>query len=248
MGTLALDIETASPFKEPSKSDNSTDFYEWLSIAVAYTEDQKSEPELEVFFRQGGWDDQHTADLLHRFVDWCEVREIDRTLTYNGTWFDLRHMVNWAIALQESGVRPDAYSNLNNSTPHHVDLAKAAAETHEGELWDDQEVLPDFKAYQLEGIENESIWYDDYRFDQDYWNGLGITDKMVKGEHVGQILGERYVEGVVAGLDETQTHQELERLLYDYSISDIADLHRLYDSLGGNTIDDKFYYPLEGLI
>jgi hypothetical protein len=67
---------------------------------------------------------------------------------------------------------------------------------------------------------------------------------MVKGVHVGQVLGARYVEGVVAGLEETQTHGELRRLLTDYARGDVADLHRLYRALGGPALDERYGRPV----
>lgn len=245
MGTLTIDIETASPFKEPSRDENSTKFYEWLSVAAAYTADGRTEPETTVLFRRGGWEDRYTADLLNRLVEWCSDREIQRTLTYNGTWFDLKHMANWADALENSGERPGAYADLKKIVPNHVDVAQAATDHHEEELQEGQPILPDWLAYDLENIANESVWYDDYGFNQDYREGLGIEDKFVKGKHVGQVLGERYVDGITAGLEGTHTHQELERLLYDYSISDVADLFELYEALGGEQLDEQYNYPLD---
>lgn len=248
MGSLAIDIETCSPCEEPPKNSNATRYYEWLSVAVAHLGEGQVEPETAVMFRQGGWDEEYTADLFERFVDWCQSLDIDRTLTYNGTWFDLKHMLNWADSLEKTGLRPNARRDLIGCLPCHVDLAKAAADHHDDELWDEQVVLPDWKAYELEGIDNQSIWYDDYDLDPAYREGLGISDDFVKGEHVGRVLGERYVEGVVAGLEKTSTHRELERLLYDYSISDIVDLFPLYESLGGEALDREYHYPPEEIV
>jgi hypothetical protein len=91
MGTLAIDIETASPFEEPSGSSD-TDPYEWISIAAAYTDDGTVGSETTVIFRNGGWEREHTADLLNRFIEWCQGQTIERTLTYYGSRFDLVHM------------------------------------------------------------------------------------------------------------------------------------------------------------
>ncbi|WP_250137895.1 hypothetical protein [Halorientalis salina] len=243
MGVLALDIEPASPFEEPDMEENATRCFEWISVGVAYRGDELNEPETSVLFRQGGWEPEHTADLFQQLIGWCEDRNVDRTLTYNGTRFDVKHLLNWAEELEESGEWSGLSSGLKSSCPNHIDLAKAATERHEDELQDGQPILPDWLAYKLENIDNDSIWYDDYDFDSGY--RLEIEDKFVKGVHVGQILGEKYVEGVQAGLDDTRTHQELKRLLYDYSISDIADLFALYDSLGGEQLEDDFHYPIE---
>ncbi|SFR53857.1 hypothetical protein [Halogeometricum limi] len=244
MGTLVLDIETASPFEEPKE--NETEYFEWLSVAVAFVGDD-GETDTEVLFRRGDWRDEHTADLLDRLVLWCAERDIDRTLTYNGARFDVKHLVNWAASLEAKNVRRDAVSDLLTCFPHHVDVAKAAADVHEAELWDEQVVLPDWKAYQLEGIDNDTVWYRDYDFNPDFFEQLGIDDRMVKGAHVGRVLGERYVDGVAAGLHETRTHRELRRLLTDYSLSDVVDLFRLYESLGGAQLDETYHYPADAV-
>ncbi|MFB6120506.1 MAG: hypothetical protein ABEJ68_05250 [Halobacteriaceae archaeon] len=246
MGLLAIDIETASPFEEPT-GDNNTEHYEWLATAVAYRPDETATPETEVFFRRGGWGDEYTADMLERVVSWCAERQIDRTLTYNGAWFDLVHMGTWARDLEETGY-DGAYDDLSGLFPEHVDLARAAADRYADELWDDQVVLSDWKAYRLAGIENESVWYDDYDFHDDYVAELGVEDDHVKGELVGRVLGERYVDGVTAGLEATRTHRELERLLRDYAESDVADLFSLYDALGGVELSEEYSFPLEAAL
>lgn len=244
MGTLAIDIETASPFREPARDESGTEFYEWLSIAAAYTE-ENTEAESTVLFRRGDWSEEFTADLFDRFIGWCDGLDIERTLTYNGAWFDLRHMANWADALEDSGERPDAYADLRSVLPNHVDLAKAATARHEDELWEDQPIIPEFKAYELEGIDNDRIWYDDYELNADFLDSLGLDQPFVTGKHVGRVLGERYVDGVVAGLEETATHRELKRILRDYGLSDVVDLFALYESLGGETLDRGYHYPID---
>jgi hypothetical protein len=128
-----------------------------------------------------------------------------------------------------------------------VDVARAAADRHEEKLRDDQVVLPDWKAYELEGIDNETVWYDDYDFDDGYLAGLDDDHGIVKGAHLGRELGERYVDGVVAGIEDTRTFRELKRLLVDYSDSDVADLFDLYESLGGETLDDEYHSPVEAI-
>ena len=184
MGTLALDIETASPFEEPADGGDDTAYFEWLSVAVGYVADGRSDPETAVLFRRGGWVAEYTAALLDRLLDW-------------------------------TGVRPHALADLTDCLVHPVDVARAAADRHEETLWDDQVILPDWKAYELEGIDNETVWYDDYAFDDGYLTGLGVDHGSVKGAHLGRELGERYVDGVVAGIEDTRTFRELKRLLVD---------------------------------
>ena len=85
MGTLVLDIETASPFEEPPESSNDTQYYEWFAVSLAYADNLEKSPETEVMFRRGSWDDAHTIDLYQQMFEWCDQWNIDRLLTYNGT-------------------------------------------------------------------------------------------------------------------------------------------------------------------
>ena len=245
MGVLALDIETASPVEEPPAGANDTRYFEWLSVALAYVETPGDDPETAVLFRRGGWDDEYTADLLDRFLAWCDGRTVDVTLTYNGAYFDLKHIANWAEALEASGTRPGALEAVTRALPGHVDLALAAADSHREELWDDQVVLPDWKAYQLEGIDDAPTRYREFEFDEGVLEGFGIDDPIVKGAHVGRVLGERYVEGVRAGIEATHTHRELRRLLEEYGRGDVVHLPRLYESLGGPRLHEQYHVPIE---
>lgn len=244
MGTLAVDIETASPFQEPGPGNRSTDFYECIAVALGYREDERTAPEETVIFRRGGWDLEYTADLFDQLTAWCDERDIERTLTYNGAYFDLKHLGNWAKKIDSEGIRTNTYADLQSVFPMHIDLAPASTDRHENELFDDQVILPLWKTCKLEGVNDESVWYDDYDFNEDYISSLGIGDKFVKAQHVGQALGEQFVDGIVAGLEETITHRELRRLLYDYAVGDVEVLFGLYDSLGGEELDSKYDYPL----
>jgi len=94
MGTLVLDIETTSPFGEPPDNSNDTQYFELFAVSFAYADNLSDPPETEVLFRRGDWDDQYTIDLYERLLEWCDDRSIDRTLTYNGTWFDGTHLLN----------------------------------------------------------------------------------------------------------------------------------------------------------
>ena len=69
MGTLALDIETASPFESPGGGDfDDTQYFEFVACALGYRSDPTADPETTVLLRRGGWDDEYTADLLARTV------------------------------------------------------------------------------------------------------------------------------------------------------------------------------------
>lgn len=67
-----------------------------------------------------------------------------------------------------------------------------------------------------------------------------MTRPLSKGKHIGQVIGERYVDNVEAGIESTSVHRELTRLLNDYCTSDVADLIDLYTTLGGPTLDEVY--------
>lgn len=237
MGTLVLDIETASPFEEPPEGSNDTEYYEWIAVALAYAESLDDAPEVDVLFRRGGWEDESAADLFERTLEWCDRRDVERLLMYNGTWFDATHLLHWAGEL-DGRTGSDFRPRVERLFERHVDVALAAADAYAAELWDDQHVLPDWKAYDLAGIDDADVWYDDYRLPEGYLSG--IDGPSVQGRHVGRVLGARYVENVVAGVEETSVHRELTRLLTDYCESDVADLVDLYVELGGPALDDRY--------
>ncbi|QSG02890.1 hypothetical protein [Natranaeroarchaeum sulfidigenes] len=237
MGTLVLDIETASPFEEPPENSNDTKYYEWFAVSLAYADELENTPETEVLFRRGDWGDTYTIDLYQRMYEWCDQRDVERLLTYNGAWFDGKHLLNWATET-DAATEHDYRGRTERLFEHHIDVALAAADEYSEELWEDQHILPDWKAYKLAAIDNDGVWYDDYEFPDTYLSE--IDGSAVQGKHIGQVLGERYVDNVEAGIEETSVHRELTRLLEDYCTSDVADLIELYTTLGGPAIDDAF--------
>ena len=54
------------------------------------------------------------------------------------------------------------------------------------------------------------------------------------------MLGERYVDNVTVGIEDTSVHRELTQLLEDYCQSDVADLIELYVKLGSLTLDETY--------
>lgn len=237
MGTLVLDIETASPFEEPPNGSNETKYYEWFAVSLAYVGDLHEAPETTVFFRRGGWDDTHTRDLFERTLAWCDDRAVDRVLTYNGTWFDGKRLLDWAEDLDATPGN-GFQQRLESLFENHVDVALAAADEFADELWDDQHILPDWKAYKLADVDNDSVWYDDYTFPENYLSG--IDGPSVQGKHVGRVLGKKFVANVEADIESTTVHRDLTRLLTDYCLSDVADLVELYVALGGPELDETY--------
>lgn len=188
MGTLVLDIETASPFEEPPENSNDTKCYEWFAVSLRYADELEDTPETEVLFRRGGWEDSYTNDLYQRMFNWCDQRNVERLLTYNGAWFDGRHLLNWANDIDDTTdhtFRKRTEALFEN----HIEVALAAADEYSDELWDDQHVLPDWKAYKLAEIDNEGVWYDDYELSDSYFSD--IDGSAVQGKHIGKFLGER---------------------------------------------------------
>ncbi len=237
MGTLVLDIETASPFEEPPESSNDTKYYEWFAVGLAYADELDTTPETEVLFRRGGWDDSYTVDLYQRMFNWCNDRNIERLLTYNGTWFDGKHLLNWASEIDDT--TDHAFQEqIESLFKNHIDVALAAADEYSDELWDDQQILPDWKAYKLAEIDNDGVWYDDYEFPDTYLSE--IDGSAVQGKHIGQVLGEQYIDNVEADIETTSVHRELTRLLEDYCTRDVADMIALYNKFGGPAIDDTY--------
>jgi hypothetical protein len=188
-------------------------------------------------FRCGGWEDSYTVDLYQRMFDWCGQRNVGRLLTYNGAWFDQKHLVNWAKDI-DAGTDNTLREQTEALFENHIDVALAAAGEYSDELWDDQHILPDWKAYSLAEINNDGVWYDDYNFPDTYLSD--IDGSAVQGKHIGQVLGERYVDNVEADIEATSVHRELTRLLEDYCTSDVADLIELYTTLGGPAMDDTY--------
>ncbi len=233
MGTLALDIETASPFESPGGDEfDDTRYFELVAVGLGYRPDPNADPELAVFLRRGGWTVEHTADLLARTMEWCLSREADRLLTYNGEGFDLVHLRNWADEVAAAGYT-DIGDRLDRLTARHLDLKHPATERYRDRLPGRASFHKLERVCRWEGIDVEETRYDDYDLNFDFLRGASVPehDAVVEGRHVGQGLGAAYVEGVAAGLDDRLTYRELDRLLRDYARSDVAMLFALADAL-----------------
>lgn len=233
MGTLALDIETASPFESPGGDEfDDTRYFELVAVGLGFRPAPTADPETTVFLRRGDWADDHTADLLERTVAWCAQRDVDRLLTYNGEGFDLVHLRAWAAELAAAGVS-DVCRDLDALTAAHVDLKGPATERYRDRLPGRATFHKLERVCRWEGIDVAETRYDDYDLNPDFLRGAGVPPSAtsVDGRHVGQGLGAAYVEGVAAGLTDSLTCRELERLLRDYTTSDVAVLFELADAL-----------------
>jgi len=113
-----------------------------FAASLAYADDVESTPETVVLFRRGDWEDFYTNDLYQRMFEWCEQRDFDRLLTYNGAWFDGKHLLNWAQGI-DATTEHDLLERTEALFENHVDVALAVADEYADELWDDQHILPD---------------------------------------------------------------------------------------------------------
>ncbi|WP_416840793.1 hypothetical protein [Haloferax sp. DFSO52] len=226
-GRLALDIETASPRGEPSDFQNTADF-ELVAVGLGYHDG--GETETTVILRDGDWETKHTATLLRAVVEWCEQRG-GPVITYNGEFFDEHHLRAWATTVAEEGLWPEAPARVDALFSDHIDLATLAATAYPHAVRPNREIPALWKACKEAGIDQPTVWYDDYDLPAAYLEGLGIDDAHVKGAHIGEALGEQYVENVATGLENTRTHDELTRLVVEYAAGDIEPLFSLHDTL-----------------
>jgi hypothetical protein len=233
MRTLALDIETASPAEPPGPDEfDDTRYFELVAVALGYRAGG-APPETTVQLRRGGWGTRQTADLLERALAWCDGREADRLLTYNGTGFDLVHLRNWADDLAAAGVA-DLRDDLAALPAEHVDLKQPATERYRDRLPGRASFHALERVCRWEGVDVAETRYADYDLNPDFLRGAGVPAdaRTVEGRHVGRGLGAAYVEGVAAGLDDRLTYRELGRLLAEYARSDVGVLFELADALG----------------
>ena len=225
---FALDVETASPFRSPGYDDfDDTDCFELVAVALGHRPAPDGPAETTVLFRRGGWDPSHTADLIARTCEWVAERSGDRDppplLTYNGRGFDAVHLRGWAGRLTDAHpALPDAVGRL---FADHRDVAPVAGHHFGGRPFGGR--FPAFeRACAWAGVDAPATRYDD--FDVDPALVARVDGDRVTGRHVGEVLGEAYVERVAAGDDPGA----LEALLADYAAGDVAPLFALADAVG----------------
>ncbi|MFC6725009.1 hypothetical protein ACFQE1_11635, partial [Halobium palmae] len=92
-GTVALDIETVSPDREPTAQAHFRDstYFELLAVGLGHRTSPDGPVETAVVFRE---DDTSEAELalVDAVCDWVGARDPDSLLTYNGANFDLLHL------------------------------------------------------------------------------------------------------------------------------------------------------------
>ena len=224
--TLALDVETASPFQTPGYDDfDDTAYFEPVAVALGHRSTHGADPETTVLFRRGGWDDAHTADLIARTCAWVTDRaEADEPLlTYNGAGFDAVHLREWADRC--AAARPDLPDGVADLFADHRDVAPVAAYRFADRPFTGR--FPRFEeACAWAGVDAPATRYADYDLDPALVDR--VDDDEVTGQAVGQVLGEAYVDRVAAD----ESPGALERLLADYAASDVTPLFALADAVG----------------
>jgi hypothetical protein len=232
-GLLAVDIETASPHKEPGRDNfQDTSYFDLVAVGLGYQAGPGEPVETEVVFRDGGWEDKSTSDLLQRADAWCREREADAVLTHNGERFDEIHLKGWAEQVSEQGPWPEAHERVSSLLSSHIDLNPLAVERYQDRLesWRDLVKLEDVCDW--EGISVPETRYDDYDVGK-LTQHEAIDAPHVTNVHIGEVLGEAYVEHKIRGTTDTQQFQELERLLRHYTEADIEPLFRLARRFSG---------------
>lgn len=230
MGTLAIDIETASPDEEPPKGQyDETEYFELIAVALGFRRSTESSVESEVLFREGNWEQKHTADLLDRVIEWTENREIDRVLTYNGTGFDFIHLREWAATADDAGLTSGAEDYVTELDVKQIDLRYPSTKYNK-DLMKPSHTFPKLeRVCKARSISTTKTRYADYEIDGNFLQEFRGSEA-VEGWHIGKFLGEKYIIGIASGLEETLTYRELKALLTDYAKEDIRPLFDLYDS------------------
>lgn len=225
-GTLALDIETVSPDREPTEQAQFRDssYFELLAVGLGYRPAPGDPVETTVLFRE---DDSPEAELalVDAVCEWCADRPADALVTYNGDGFDLIHLPGRAEragdVVDDDGPRRRLDDLLSL---YHLDLMDDVQAT-----WGGRRSL-EWVCAEL-GVEvGETNW-------ADYRHGLYPDDwRSYSDRGCEEVLsadvphfGERYL--ALAGVDarDTLTFRALEDLLYDYTVCDIRPLFELAD-------------------
>lgn len=224
---LAIDIETASPHEKPGKGDfQNTRYFELVAVGLGYQPELDAEIETEVLFRNGGWDDEATGDLLQRVDEWCRDRDSDGILTHNGEGFDEIHLKGWTQAVADQGGWPEGPDRFEMLFTDHIDLNPIAVNRYQDRLesWRDRVSLED--VCEWEDIDVPETHYDDYELGR-LTEHSAIDSGHVTNVHIGEVLGEAYVKHQIQGSTGTTQFQELERLLRHYTEADIEPLFHL---------------------
>ncbi|SEO68318.1 hypothetical protein SAMN04487948_104159 [Halogranum amylolyticum] len=225
-GTLALDIETVSPDREPTEQAQFRDssYFELLAVGLGYRSAPGEPVETTVLFRDDDSPESELA-LVDAVCEWCADRPADTLVTYNGDGFDLIHLPGRADragdAVGDDGPRRRVDDLL---ALDHVDLMDDVQAT-----WGSRRSL-EWVCDEL-GVEVEKTAWADYRHSlyPDDWRSYSDRGSAEVLSADVPRFGERYLALASVDARDTLTFRELERLLYDYTVCDIRPLFEIAD-------------------
>lgn len=223
-GTFALDIETVSPGPEPTGEQfRDSAFFELVAVGVGHRPESDAPVETDVLLRADGSADAE-CDLIDAVCDWFAEREGDTLLTYNGTDFDVCHLLGRAELAAAEAERNGVRGRVAKFEALHDDLKPDA-----WDAWGEYTSLED--ACEELGIETSATpWAAfEHGLDPDDWRDTRYDGRPeVKNVDIPH-FGERYLALKDAGASGTLTCRELERLIRAYTVSDVEPLFELAD-------------------
>lgn len=225
-GTLALDIETISPEREPTEQAHFRDssYFELLAVGLGYRPSPDAPVETAVLFRA---DDSPAAELalIDDVCSWCESRPADRFVTYNGDGFDCIHLRGRAERAGDI-VGDDATRQRLSQLFEldHVDLMDDARRAYGGYRSLEQ-------VCRKLGVDVENTRWADYEhnLNPDSWRSdRKRGSDAVLNTDVPQ-FGAQYLALASVDARETLTFRALRSLLAEYTVADIEPLFALLD-------------------
>ncbi len=233
-GTLALDIETVSPEREPTEQAHFRDstYFELLAVGLGYRPAPGEPIERMVLFRE---DDSPASELalVEAVCDWFTDRPAETLLTYNGAGFDLLHLRGRAELVGEvvddRSVRKRVDALLDGDGSDHASLTHVDLMDDVREAWGGRRKL-EWVCGEL-GIDVATTRWADYEhgLDPDEWRSYGARgDPAVLNTDV-PAFGDRYLALASVDARETLTFRALRDLLEDYTVADIEPLFSLSD-------------------
>lgn len=205
----AIDIETFCPDGLPPDGDfTRSEYFEPFAIGVGVYNTETKTITSDILFRNGDDDDKWTDDMISQVISWFTEHPISAMITYNGNSFDKPHLMSWA---ENCGLGDEMESLFET----HIDLFKTAG--HKTYKFEDVCVI--------NGIYPESTKYEDYDFPTKIH---GTTTPSVSNKHIGTFIAKRYIELIESNIHSAYELFQLKSLIYDYTISDIDPLFKLY--------------------
>ena len=225
-GTLALDIETVSPDREPTEQAQFRDssYFELLAVGLGYRPAPGEPVETTVLVRSDDSPESELA-LVDAVCDWCAARPADRLVTYNGDGFDLIHLPGRAERAGDVVGDDGPRRRLDELLAlDHVDLMDDVQAA-----WGGRRSL-EWVCKEL-GVEVVKTRWDDYRhcLHPDDWRSYGKrgSDEVLNVDIPH--FGDRYLALASVDARDTLTFGALDDLIRDYTVGDIRPLFDIAD-------------------